>query len=346
MDFWKNKRVTVTGGAGFLGKHLVAKLKERGCKNIFIPLIEDYDLVNMDAVKRLYSDAKPDIVIHLAAKVGGIGANLDNPGKFFYDNLMMGVQMMEAGRQFGIEKFVALGTICAYPKFTPVPFKEENLWNGYPEETNAPYGLAKKMLLVQSQAYRQQYGFNSIFLLPVNLYGPGDNFDPESSHVIPALIKKCVDAERKAQSAERNAPSALPHAPCSMPSHPCSLPSALCSMPSPSITVWGTGKPTREFLYVEDAAEAIILAAEKYNKSEPVNIGAGFEISIKDLANLIAKLTGFKGKIIWDKTKPDGQHCRCLDTRKATKEFGFKAKTPFEEGLRKTIKWYNENYRL
>jgi len=259
----------------------------------------------MEAVKRLYSDAKPDIVIHLAAQVGGIGANLQNPGKFFYDNLMMGVQMMEAGRQAGIEKFVALGTICAYPKFTPVPFKEENLWNGYPEETNAPYGLAKKMLLVQSQAYRQQYGFNSIFLLPVNLYGPGDNFDPNSSHVIPALIKKCIDAQK-----------------------------GLC------VHVWGTGKPTREFLYVEDAAAGIILATEKYNKSEPINLGAGFEISIRDLVKLIAKLTGFKGKIIWDKTKPDGQPRRCLDTSRAEKDFCFKAKTPFEEGLRKTIEWY------
>jgi len=308
----ENKRITVTGGAGFLGKHLVAKLKERGCKDIFIPLIKDYDLVNMEAVKRLYADAKPDIVIHLAAQVGGIGANRENPGKFFYDNLMMGVQMMEIGRQAGIEKFVALGTICAYPKFTPIPFKEEDLWNGYPEETNAPYGLAKKMLLVQAQTYRQQYGFNSIFLLPVNLYGPGDNFDPNSSHVIPALIRKCVDAQ-KGLSPEGAVPG---------------------------FTVWGTGKPTREFLYVEDAAEAIILATEKYNKSEPVNIGAGFEISIKDLVNLIVKLTGFKEKIIWDKTKPDGQPRRFLSTIKAEKEFGFKAKTPFEEGLKKTIEWY------
>lgn len=305
----KNKRILVTGGAGFLGRHLVAKLKERGCKDIFIPRIEGYDLVNMDAVKRLYSDSKPDIVIHLAAKVGGIGANRDNPGKFFYDNLMMGVQMMEIGRQVGIDKFVAIGTICCYPKFTPVLFKEENIWDGYPEETNAPYGLAKKMLLVQSQAYRQQYGFNSIFLLPVNLYGPGDNFDPKSSHVIPALIKKCIDAQARV---------------------------------SPKITVWGTGKVTREFIYVEDAAEGIILATEKYNKSEPVNLGTGFEISIRDLVKLIVKFTGFKGKIIWDKRKPDGQPRRCLDTSRAAKEFGFKAKTKFEEGLNKTIKWYKE----
>ncbi len=311
----KNKRILVTGGAGFLGKHLVAKLKERGCRNIFIPRIEDYDLVNMEAVKQLYADANPDIVIHLAAKVGGIGANRENPGIFFYDNLMMGAQMMEVGRQAGIEKFVAIGTICSYPKFTPVPFKEENLWNGYPEETNAPYGLAKKMLLVQSQACRQQYGFNSIFLLPVNLYGPGDNFDPHSSHVIPALIKKCIDAQ-----ARRRGHPAQQSVPC--------------------VHVWGTGKPTREFLYVEDAAEGIILATERYNKPEPINLGAGFEISIRDLVKLIVKLTGFKGKIIWDKTKPDGQPRRCLDTSRAAKEFGFKSKTPFEEGLKKTLEWY------
>lgn len=303
----KNKRILVTGGAGFLGKHLVAKLKERGCRHIFVPLIEKYDLVKMPAVKKLYKDAKPDIVIHLAAKVGGIGANRENPGRFFYDNLMMGVQLMEAGRQVGIEKFVALGTICAYPKFTPVPFKEEDLWNGYPEETNAPYGLAKKMLLVQSQAYRQQYGFNSIFLLPVNLYGPGDNFDPKSSHVIPALIKKCCDAIKNGDK---------------------------------EIVVWGTGKATREFLYVEDAAEGIILATERYDKSDPVNLGAGFEISIKELVNLIVKLAGFKGKVIWDKTKPDGQPRRYLSTTRAAKEFGFKARTKFSEGLLKTIEWY------
>jgi len=307
----KNKKIVVTGGAGFLGKCLVAKLKERGCKDIFIPLIEDYNLVDMEAVKRLYADAKPDIVIHLAAVVGGIGANRENPGKFFYENLMMGVQLIEAGRLAGIEKFVALGTICAYPKFTPVPFKEKDLWNGYPEETNAPYGLAKKMLLVQSQAYREQYGFNSIFLLPVNLYGPGDNFDPGSSHVIPALIKKCCDAIERGDK---------------------------------KIVVWGTGKATREFLYVEDAAEAIILATEKYDKSEPINIGAGFEISIKDLVSLIVKLTGFKGKVAWDKTKPDGQPRRRLDTAMAKKEFGFKAKTSFEDGLKKTIEYYQYNF--
>jgi len=309
MNFWKDKRVLVTGGAGFLGRYVVSKLKKRGCKNIFVPLVEEYDLVDINAVKKVYEDSEPDIVIHLAAVVGGIGANRDNPGKFFYDNLMMSIQMMEEGRKFGIEKFVALGTVCCYPKFTPVPFKEENLWDGYPEETNAPYGLAKKMLLVQSQAYRQQYGFNSIFLLPVNLYGPGDNFDPKSSHVIPALIKKCFDAIKE----NRN-----------------------------EIVIWGTGTATREFLYVEDCAEAILLATEKYNKSDPVNIGAGFEISIKDLAELIAKLTGFEGKIVWDKTKPDGQPRRYLDTTRAYKGFGFKAKIPFEEGLKRTIAWYKK----
>jgi GDP-L-fucose synthase len=313
MGFWDNKRVTVTGGAGFLGTYVVSQLKKHGCRNIFIPRSKEYDLVNMDAVKKLYSEAKPDIVIHLAAKVGGIGANINNPGKFFYDNLMMGMQLMEVGRQTGIEKFVAIGTICSYPKFTPIPFREENFWDGYPEETNAPYGMAKKMLLVQSQAYRQQYGFNSIFLLPVNLYGPGDNFELDSSHVIPALIRKCVDAQ-KGLSPQGTVPS--------------------------EVVVWGTGKATREFLYVEDAAEAIVLAAEKYNKSEPVNIGVGFEISIKKLVDLIVKLTSFKGKIIWDKTKLDGQPRRCLDTVKARKEFGFKAKTSFEEGLKKTIEWY------
>ncbi|MBA7627324.1 GDP-L-fucose synthase [subsurface metagenome] len=309
MGFWESKRVLVTGGSGFLGSYLVEKLRKRGCQNVFVPQSKNYDLVEMEAVKKVYKNSKPDIVIHLAAKVGGIGANRANPGKFFYDNLMMGVQMMEVGRQFGIEKFVALGTVCAYPKFTPVPFKEENLWNGYPEETNAPYGLAKKMLLVQSQAYRQQYGFNSIFLLPVNLYGPRDNFDPESSHVIPALIKKCFDAIQNKED---------------------------------KIVVWSDGTPTREFLYVEDAAEAILLASERYNKSDPVNIGAGFEISIKELVKLIAKLSGFQGRIIWDKTKPNGQPRRRLDIAKAEKEFGFRAKTSLEEGLKKTIEWYRQ----
>jgi len=307
MAFWEKKKVTVTGGAGFLGSNVVKKLEERGCRSIFVPRSRDYDLVRYGACKKVYEDSKPDIVIHLAARVGGIGANRANPGKFFYDNLMMGAQMMELGRQSGIEKFVAVGTICAYPKFTLVPFKEENLWDGYPEETNAPYGLAKKMLLVQAQAYRQQYGFNAIYLLPVNLYGPEDNFDPPSSHVIPALIKKCVDA---------------------IANH------------DREVTVWGTGKPTREFLYVEDAAEGIVLASEGYNKPDPVNLGAGFEISIKDLVDLVVKLTGFKGGVIWDPSKPDGQPRRTLDTTKAFKEFGFKARMPFEEGLRRTIDWY------
>src|SRR3972149_1657438 len=311
MNFWKDKKVLVTGGAGFLGSFVVEKLKERECAEIFVPRNKDYNLVDREACRRAYQDSKPDIVLHRAARVGGIGANRENPGRFFYENLMMGAQMMEEGRLFGVEKFVALGTICAYPKFTPIPFREENLWNGYPEETNAPYGLAKKMLLVQSQAYRTQYGFNSIYLLPVNLYGPGDNFNPKSSHVIPALIKKCIDA------AEKNIPS---------------------------ITVWGSGKATREFLYVEDCAEGILLAAERYNKREPVNLGAGFEISIKELVEIIAKLTGFKGAIVWDTSKPDGQPRRCLDTTRAKKEFGFVAKTPFEEGLKKTIGWYREGY--
>jgi GDP-L-fucose synthase len=309
MGFWDSKKVAVTGGHGFLGSFLVQKLRDRGCQNIFVPDIKDYDLVHLDAVQRLYRDAKPDIVIHLAAKVGGIGANREKPGEFFYDNLMMGAQLMEIGRQSGIEKFVALGTICCYPKFAPVPFKEDDVWNGYPEETNAPYGLAKKMLLVQSQSYRQQYNFNSIFLMPVNLYGPRDNFDPGSSHVIPALIKKIRDAQASGQK---------------------------------EIVVWGTGKATREFLYVEDAAEGVLLAAEKYQKSDPVNLGAGFEISIKELVELIARLMQFTGKITWDGTKPDGQPRRMLDTSRAEREFGFKSTTRFEAGLRQTIEWYLE----
>jgi GDP-L-fucose synthase len=309
MNFWAQNRFVVTGGAGFLGSHLVEKLKIRGAGYIFVPIITEYDLTKEEAIIRLLKETKPDIVIHLAAVVGGIGANRENPGRFFYENLIMGAQLMEQARLFAVKKFVALGTICSYPKFTPVPFKEENLWDGYPEETNAPYGLAKKMMLVQSQAYRQQYGFHSVFLLPVNLYGPGDNFDPRSSHVIPALIKKCLDAQ---QNQERE------------------------------VVVWGTGKATREFLYVEDAAEAILLATEKYNKGDPVNIGAGFEISIKELAELIMELTGFKGRIIWDRTKPDGQPRRSLDTTRAFQEFGFKARTSFREGLKKTIDWYRE----
>ena len=287
MSFWEDKRVIVTGGAGFLGSYVVKKLKERGCKNIFIPRSKEYDFTKEANIIRLYKDYPCDIVIHLAAVVGGIGANRENPGKFYYDNLVMGAMLMEYARQFKVRKFVALGTICAYPKFTPVPFKEENLWNGYPEETNAPYGLAKKMMLVQSQSYRTQYGFNSIFLLPLNLYGPGDNFNPKSSHVIPALIKKFMEAEDRSEE------------------------EAVC---------WGTGKPTRGFLYVADAAEGILLATEKYNKSDPVNLGTELEISIKDLAELIGKLVGFKGKIKWDSSNPDGQPRRKLDTSRAEKE--------------------------
>jgi GDP-L-fucose synthase len=332
MSFFQNRRILVTGGAGFLGSFIVEKLRERGCKNIFIPRSKDYDLVEMDAVKRLYRDAKPEIVIHLAARVGGIGANRANPGRFFYDNLMMGVQMMEVGRQTGIEKFVAIGTVCAYPKYAPVPFHEEGLWNGYPEETNAPYGLAKKMLLVQAQAYREQYGFNAIYLVPTNIYGPRDNFDPESSHVIPALIYKFIKAQREVSSKQKAVGSNSAY----------SIVPTSYSAP-PSVVIWGTGKPTREFLYVEDCAEGILLAIEKYNKPDPVNLGAGFEISIKDLVGLITKLTGFKGKVLWDTSKPDGQPRRMLDVSRAEKEFGFKAKTNFEEGLRKTIEWYISN---
>ena len=287
----------------------------------------------MEAVKRLYRDSRPDIVIHLAARVGGIGANLANPGRFFYDNLMMGVQMMEVGRQVGIEKFFAIGTICAYPKFTPIPFKEEDLWNSYPEKTNAPNGLAKKMLLVQAQAYRQQYGFNAIYLLPVNLYGPRDNFDPESSHVIPALIRKCLEAQGKVKAEVKSGPIFDFHSQSKPKPEP---------QPGHFLTVWGTGKATREFLYVEDVAEGILLATERYNKPDPVNIGAGFEISIKDLVDLIIKITGFKGQTIWDTAKPDGQPRRMLDISRAEKEFGFKAMTSFEEGLKKTIEWYRD----
>jgi len=307
VSFWSERRVMVTGGAGFLGTHLVDKLKERGCEHIFVPRSKDYDLVTADGVDRAYDDARPDLVIHLAAVVGGIGANQAQPGRFFYDNLMMGAQLMEQARLRGVAKFVALGTICAYPKFTPVPFQEDRLWDGYPEETNAPYGLAKKMLLVQSQAYRQQYGFNSIFLLPVNLYGPGDNFDPASSHVIPALIKKCCNA----MDAGRD-----------------------------YIEVWGTGKATREFLYVEDAAEGIALASERYDKSDPVNLGCDMEISIRELVELIVRLTGFSGEVRWDPTKPDGQPRRRLDVERAREEFGFEAKVGFAEGLKKTVEWY------
>jgi GDP-L-fucose synthase len=307
------KRILVTGGKGFLGGHLLKILEDSGCRNIQIGDLPEYDLTDINDIRRMYDEKKPEIVIHLAAKVGGIGFNQEKPAELFYDNLIMGTQLLHEAYLRKIEKFVALGTICAYPKFTPVPFKEEDLWNGYPEETNAPYGLAKKMMLVQSQAYRQQYGFNSIFLLPVNLYGPGDNFDPGSSHVIPALIKKCFDA---------------------------------MDNKSESIEVWGTGEATREFFYVEDAAEAIYRATLAYNKSEPVNIGTGSEISIKDLTQLIVRLTGYCGKIIWNKSKPDGQPKRMLDTSKAQKEFRFFAKIDITTGLSKTIEWYKENRHL
>jgi len=326
----KEKRIVVTGGGGFLGKNVVEKLEKRGCKDIFIPRSKDYDLRDINAVVKMYEDFKPDIVIHLAAVVGGIGANRAHPGRFFYDNAIMGIQLIEQARLSKIEKFVQVGTICAYPKYTPVPFKEEDLWSGYPEETNAPYGLAKKMLLVQLQAYRQEYGFNGlakkmllvqlqayrqeygfngIYLLPVNLYGPGDNFDPETSHVIPAMIKKFVEAK------EANAKE---------------------------VVLWGDGNPTREFLYVEDAADGIILATERYDKPDPVNLGAGFEIKIKDLAELIKKMVDYEGNIVWDTTKPNGQPRRCLDVTKGEKEFGFRAKMDFEEGLARAIEWYQK----
>lgn len=310
--FFEDRRVVVTGGAGFLGGYVTDGLRKRGCRNILVPRIEDYDLVRAQDITRMYEDMKPDIVIHLAAVVGGIGANREHPGEFFYKNLMMGVQLIEQGRLRGIEKFVAIGTVCAYPKHTPVPFKEEDLWCGYPEETNAPYGLAKKMLLVQSQAYRREYGFNSIFLLPVNLYGPGDNFDVQTSHVIPALIKKCVDAIDGGQD---------------------------------RIECWGSGNVSREFIYAADAAEGILLATEKYNSAEPVNIGSGHEIRIRELAEKIAKLTGFDGEIRRDSSKPDGQPRRRLDVSWARECFGFEAKMPFDEGLRATIDWYRASRR-
>jgi len=304
------RKVVVTGGAGFLGRFVVDKLKSFGDVEVFVPRSSEYDLVQADQVKRLLADVQPDMVIHLAGVVGGIGHNQKNPGRFFYDNLMMGAQLIEQSRLSGVKKFVAIGTVCAYPKFTPVPFKEDDLWNGYPEETNAPYGLAKKMMLVQAQSYRQQYGFNAIFLLPANLYGPGDNFDLETSHVIPALIRKCVEARRSGAKA---------------------------------IDAWGSGNVSREFLYVEDCADGVLLAAKDYDESDPVNLGNGREVVIKDLVQTIARLSGFIGEINWQGSKPDGQPRRQLDTRRAFEKFGFKAKTSFEDGLRKTIDWFETN---
>lgn len=305
-SFWTSKRVVVTGGAGFMGSRIVGRLRQAGAL-VTAPRSKDYNLIHREAAQRLLRDTSPDLIIHAAAVVGGIGANRENPGRFFYENLMMGAQLIEEARLARVPKFVSIGTICAYPKFTPVPFREADLWSGYPEETNAPYGLAKKMLLVQSTAYRQQYGFNGIYLLPVNLYGPGDNFDPSSSHVIPALIRKMVDATDAG---------------------------------APEVEVWGTGRATREFLYVDDCAEAVVLAAERYDRPEPVNIGAGFEISIKDLAETIARLSGFTGALRWDLSKPDGQPRRSLDTSLAREAFGFRASTSFEQGLTETIRWY------
>ena len=308
-NYWATRKVCLTGGRGFLGSFVTEKLRQRGAKEIFIPRIEQYDLVNPQDVERMLDDARPDVIIHLAAHVGGIGANRLHPAEFFYDNLMMGTQLMHQAWKRGIEKYTAIGTVCAYPKFTPVPFKEDSLWDGYPEETNAPYGLAKKMQLVQAQAYRQQYGFNAIFLLPVNLYGPRDNFDLESSHVIPALIRKFLEAQETGVA---------------------------------EVEVWGDGSPTREFLYVEDAAEGVLLATELYNGAEPVNLGSGHEISIKNLAELIQRLTGYQGRLVWNSSKPNGQPRRGLDTTRAEEYFGFKAAVNFEEGLRRTIDWYRE----
>jgi len=307
MDFWTNKRVVVTGGAGFLGAHVVEKLRARGCTQLVVPRSTAYDLCEQDAIVSLLHETKPHLLIHLAAVVGGIGANRQNPGKFFYDNAIMGIQLIEQARRFGVDKFVCVGTVCSYPKYTPVPFKEVDLWDGYPEETNAPYGLAKKMLLVQLQAYRQEYGFNGVYVVPVNLYGPRDNFDLETSHVIPALIRKCVEAKLQAE---------------------------------PSILAWSSGEVTREFLYVDDAAEGIVLAAERYEQSEPVNLGAGQEIKIRDLANLIRERAGFEGTIEWDASRPDGQPRRCLDTTRAWQAFGFRATTSLQDGIGETVQWY------
>jgi GDP-L-fucose synthase len=312
-DFWRNKRITVTGGSGFLGSFVVEKLRQRGAADIFVPRRADYDLRTREGIARMLGEARPDVLIHLAALAGGIGANRARPAEFFYDNLMMGVPLLHRAWEIGVGKFVAVGSICSYPKFTPLPFKEENLWDGYPEETNAPYGLAKKMLLVQAQAYRQQYGFNAIYLMPVNLYGPRDNFDLQTSHVIPALIRKCIEAQARGDQ---------------------------------QITAWGDGSPTREFLYAPDAAEGIIAAAENYDDGEPVNLGSGQEISIRDLMELIARLTGFGGRIVWDVSQPNGQPRRALDTARAAEYFGWRAATPFEEGLRETIAWFRTNREL
>jgi len=309
-EYWKDRKVCVTGGAGFLGSYIQETLRMRGADQIFIPRIEEYDLTSITDIRKMLNDSKPDLIIHLAALAGGIGANRARPAEFFYKNLMMGIPLMHEAWEKGVDKFVAIGTICAYPKFTPLPFKEENLWDGYPEETNAPYGLAKKMLLVQSQAYREQYGFNSIYLLPVNLYGPRDNFNLETSHVVPALIRKMIEAEERGEK---------------------------------EVVLWGDGSPTREFFYAGDAARGIVLAAERYNSSEPVNLGAGMEISIKDLAQLIAKFTGFSGEIVWDTSKPNGQPRRALDISRAKEYFNFEAEMPFEEGVKKTISWFREN---
>ena len=309
-EFWTSRRVMVTGGAGFLGSAVGRRLKEEGATDVFVPKVEDYDLRTLVDIERALTDGKPDLVIHLAAVVGGIGANRANPGRFFYDNSIMGIQLIEQARLAGVAKFLTVGTVCAYPKFTPVPFREDEFWNGYPEETNAPYGLAKKMLLVQSQAYRDQYGFNAVYLIPVNLYGPGDNFNPESSHVIPALIKKCVDARERGDA---------------------------------FIEAWGSGSASREFLYVEDAARGIVLAAECYDGRDPVNLGVGGEITIRDLLESIVRLTGFRGEVRWDRSKPDGQPRRALDTSRAREAFGFSAGTPFEDGLRATIEAYERS---
>jgi GDP-L-fucose synthase len=312
MSVWQGHQVMVTGGGGFLGKAVVRQLESAGADQVFVPRSRDYDLRTPNGIDRALADGRPRMVIHLAAVVGGIGANRENPGRFFYENAVMGIQLMERARLADVEKFVTIGTVCSYPKFTPVPFKEDDLWIGYPEETNAPYGLAKKMLLVQGQAYRQQYGFNVIHLIPVNLYGPGDNFNPASSHVIPALIKKCVDAR---DAGER------------------------------FIEVWGSGSPSREFIYVDDAAEGIVLAAERYDGAEPVNLGVGREITVRELVELIVRVAGFEGSVRWDKTKPDGQPRRSLDTSRATLRFGFTARTSFEDGLQRTVAWYESMRR-